>query len=199
MSPSILKPINEVNIPDSRCKYIDRSIEEYYQRISALKLASQVPNDVIQQFEIGKNLLLYSWYVYEFNPVAEMQAFSTTELALKLKIGKGTINTNKLYGLKRLLNYAINQNWIVDEGFPQYWRIRDREIEAYKNWQEIMKETGEDFQIPNIVHGPQDYTKLVLSSFPSLRNEIAHGSTHLSPRGISTLELCRDIINQLFN
>jgi hypothetical protein len=198
MSPAELKPITEITTPDSRARFLDRSLEQYYSKIDALILGTKVPKEIIQQFEIAKNLLLYSWYVYEFNPISEMHAISTVELSLKMKIGQTTIKAMKLKGLYKLLKYAIDNRWIVDEGFSQYGKIREREINGLMHWKEVMEMTGQDFQIPMIKHDPQEYTNILLEAFPSLRNEIAHGSTYLSPHGYLTLELCRDFINQLF-
>jgi len=46
-------------------------------------LNDTVPEKIREHFETTKNLLLYSWFVYRFIPVAEFHAATTLEYALK--------------------------------------------------------------------------------------------------------------------
>jgi hypothetical protein len=45
-----------------------------------------VPNSIMVHFETAKNLYLYAWFVYRFYPVAEQQALTALEFALREKL-----------------------------------------------------------------------------------------------------------------
>jgi len=45
----------------------------------------------------------------------------------------------------------------------------------------------------------QAYCKILLDSFPYLRNELAHGNPMTYPGGLDLLAICADLINQLFD
>lgn len=45
---------------------------------------------------------------------------------------------------------------------------------------------------------PQKYSRQMAHLIRSYRNELAHGSALLMPNGYPTIELCCDLINQLF-
>jgi hypothetical protein len=69
-----------------------RDIESHRELVAQCVLHDGVPEEARIQFEIAKNLFLYSWYVYRFVMVAQRQAFTTLEFALKIKFGY--LNTN---------------------------------------------------------------------------------------------------------
>ena len=85
-----LKALEEVCQPDVRYQnrvdldlttgaVSETTIQSLYRLIEPIQLSEQVPDDVRSHFEIAKNLALYSWFVYSFNVVAAMQAYSTLE------------------------------------------------------------------------------------------------------------------------
>jgi len=101
-----LKQLDEVCQPDVRYRnrvdldhstgiIADTTVESIYRRIEPIQLNENVPEDVRSHFEIARNLALYSWFVYSFNVVAAMQAYSSLEMALKRKTGKERISLKK--------------------------------------------------------------------------------------------------------
>ncbi len=101
-----LKPLDEVCQPDVRYRnrvdldhstgrITETTIESIYRLIEPIRLTEKVPEDVRSHFEIARNLALYSWFVYSFNVVAGMQAYSSLEMALKQKAGKKRISLKK--------------------------------------------------------------------------------------------------------
>jgi hypothetical protein len=101
-----LKPLDEICQPDVRYRnrvdldhstgiITDTTVESIYRRIEPIQLNENVPEDVRNHFEIARNLALYSWFVYSFNVVAAMQAYSSLEMALKRKTGKERISLKK--------------------------------------------------------------------------------------------------------
>jgi hypothetical protein len=157
------------------------TLRDRYSDIEAITLATAVPEAIREHFDTARNLLLYSWFVYRFIPVAELHAFSTVEYALRIKSGR----PNSM--LKELFKLAIEKKWIKDSGF-HYYNVTE---EAASDDESVA--TNPD------INDAQKYCKILLDSFPYLRNELAHGSNMLHPGGLTTLAICADLINQLFD
>ncbi len=186
-----LKPFEEILRPDSRQKafvilnretlqYRERTLKDHYSAIKEIELSASVPDVIRNHFDTARNLLLYSWFVYPFIQVAEMHAFASVEYALKEKSGK----TDLMF--KRLLELAIKEKWIRDSGF-KFFRLKGEQPEEQRTV------SGDPDQ-----QDVQEYCKVLLDSLPYLRNELAHGSSVLYPSGLTTLAICADLINQVF-
>ncbi len=186
------KPIGEISLPDPRqenfahlasngiCKV---TLEGYYSTLEKLTLNISVPADVRVSYDTAKNLLLYSWFVYRFRTLAEFQAYATLEYALRMKIGLK--ETQKGWGLGRCFEHALKNGWFKDNGIRQYNRLVD-------SW----KEQWGSEPIGNL---PADqWVRRLKDSFPPLRNTIAHGRPYLGGGSLLVLEICADLINQLY-
>lgn len=189
--PDTLKMFDEVLQADSRWgAFVLRNREtgeirrltlrDRYSHIEAITLVSAVPEVIREHFDTARNLLLYSWFAYRFIPVAELHAFSSVEYALRIKSGKSK------WMLKKLLALAIKNKWIEDGGFRNYKVVEEGTVD------------GESAATNPDASDAQKYCKILLDSFPDLRNELAHGSNMLHPGGLTTLVICADLINQLF-
>jgi len=97
-NPDLFKLLEEILKPDRRqlaYTFIDpvsgqmrpRVLADHYTLIAGFTLVGTAPDKVRVHFETARNLLLYAWFAYRFIPVAEMHAFSTVEMALRLKLG----------------------------------------------------------------------------------------------------------------
>ena len=82
-----LKKLDEVCKPDPRnldyvilekklLKPRPMTIEDHYRDVKKRKLHNDVPDDVLIEFEKARNLYLYTWFLYRFTQVAELQAFA---------------------------------------------------------------------------------------------------------------------------
>lgn len=80
--------------------------------VDSVQLTHNAPEDVQRNFNRAKNLSLYAWYVYDFHQVAEMDAISTFEMALKNKFVQ--CETPAPQGLKNLYTRAVELNWISE-------------------------------------------------------------------------------------
>ena len=200
-----LKPLDQLCVPDSRHgifvlfdsttgKTRPRTIEDHYAIVKNLNLGSSVPEEIRAHFAVACNLLLYAWYVYEFIPVAEMHAFASLEFALKIRTGN-----QDQHGLKRLLNIAVKQGWIRNEPIRQYQRIEERRAQS-KEFIRVIQEIFGDQQINYEFSNIQSYVSILSENIPWFRNKLAHGSGLLHPVGNAylTLEICCDLIDQLF-
>jgi len=169
------------------------SFEEFYKLVAEISLLKTVPQKIQSHFDIAKNLALYSWFVRRFHHIAELHSFSTVEFAIRTKIEIVTNANCKMRGLKRLLNYAMDQQWIVDDGFPEVIEKRKQQ----QKYRELLKEIP-GFIFPDDTTDPQKYVKLLMRTFPTLRNAFAHGSSTLFPGSFNIMNTCRHLINQLF-
>ena len=116
------KAIHEITEPDERNRFFvtqdpeggcSRPLElnDVYDDVAAITLESFVPEDVISQFNVARNLCVYSWYSYSFYQIAEGKSFATIEQALKIKLDA------KKGGLSNLLQKAVAKGLIKDRGF----------------------------------------------------------------------------------
>src|SRR5688572_27292016 len=64
------------------------TLEDHYGAVCDLTTHPGVPEHVKIQFETAKNLYLYAWHVYRFFAVAEHQALTCLELALRERFGE---------------------------------------------------------------------------------------------------------------
>ena len=206
-SHAVLKPLEEVTLPDIRFAhqvlFTDNSsrpftIEDIHERLRLSELPPTVPDDVRRQFEIARNLMLYSWFVYEFSVVAEHCAYGTLELALRtvLPHAKKTIRSRGFENvvpqtLGPLLREARDARLIVPDKLPAWDRVLQR-----VQW---MKRTG---MIDDDLMAQPDanaWFRNVVESIPHLRNGLAHGEPKLYfGASFDLLELCFDLINALF-
>jgi hypothetical protein len=196
-SDSLRTPKNICD-PDPRQKHFkihDRqvSLEGYYTDISEIELHEYVPNDVRIHFETAKNLALYSWFVYRFDTVAELQGYASVEFALKEK-SKQCNKYKKNRRLSGLFTLAIKERWINDKDFPSYMNIEKSRSEYMSQMYELSEIEPSHKEKEDL----QKYCKIICKTFPSLRNTLAHGSPSLHRNAERTLEVCGELINQLF-
>lgn len=201
----MLKPLDEIYEPDSRHEYFVRitpnaghpvliTLEEYHSKIADIKLTGASPEVVINQFDVSRNLFLYSWFVYEFTTPAAMQAFASVELALRVRLWDKDHRKYRPQKLRQLLQIAVDRHWIQDSGFPHL-----HEIEQWRksiNWEAIGTSPNSGPSSNDL----QAYSRQLPDSLAALRNSLAHGSPFLDTPGgaLFTLSITGAIINQVF-
>ena len=138
---------------------------------------------------------MYSWFVYHFATIAQLQAWSSLELALKKKGElKGYIGKHR--GLKALLKLAITNGWIEDGEIRHHQRLeaQRKEMNEYLKWARAERDSQDtEDQI-------RQYCRILMDTFPRLRNNLAHGSggVFMPGQALLVLEISADLINQLF-
>lgn len=167
------------------------TIEDIHRQLGGLDLRETVPDQVRCHFDRTRNLALYSWFVYAFIPVADWHACATLELALKIKTGC------KRCGLRKLIERAIREQWVRNEGFSRWRQQRESFEQHLLSQRHICTDIGIPFDPPNAGTFQWDYVSMLLKSLPVLRNEYAHGSAMLYP-GALNLGIVAEFINQLF-
>lgn len=165
----------------------EREISDIHGQLAEIELDGDVPEAIQTHFITSKHLVLYSWFVYRFIPVAEFHAIASLEYTLKIKTGQ-----NK-WGLKRLLAHAVKEGWVKDNDF----QIHRETIERKKAHAEQLKKYL-NIGPQEIISKERKYTSVLVESLPYLRNVYAHGSNTIAPEGYLTLTIRAEFINKIF-
>lgn len=80
--------------------------------VSKIKLNREAPDDIRSQFNVARNMALYSYFCYSLAPEVQAKTFVIIEYALRLREG-----SEKRLMLKNLLKVAVDKKWITDAGF----------------------------------------------------------------------------------
>lgn len=201
----ILRNLNNFLNPDPRMS--DVRIEHLHLKIDELRLNKNVPEDIVIQFETAKNLFLYSYFVYRFHHIADLQAIATLELALKTKFDELSIHYRSNCGLGKLLDKAEENCLIRSEDIPGYYESALRKAKQrhfFYNIQKMHEENLETIEIDesNISPSPADYDlgylKSTFENLREIRNIFAHGATALFFPNLNILILVRALINTLY-
>ena len=97
-------------IRDQQTNHLKKyTLADRYNSIEQVVLNNTVPPDVRSQFNVAKMLCVYAWLYYPLHQVAELKAFSTLEMGLRIRFPQ-------FRNFKRLLTCAVEQGYIKDEG-----------------------------------------------------------------------------------
>ncbi len=96
------------------------TLEVFYNNIAAIKLNKAVPEKIVTQFDVAKNLAVYSCFVYRFHEPAKMHAYSTLEFALKDILGAKNKGS-----LRKMIKSSIELGLITKNGFTNYSNTDD--------------------------------------------------------------------------
>lgn len=186
------------------------SLAAHHAGIAATQISSAVPEPVATQFENARNLYLYAWYVYRFYMPATAAALSALEFGLRERL-RTTLpekEQGKNLMLKRLLRMAVDHGLVRNEGFRRWHhaaQVNARErlsMEALKAMidNELYSLEFPIPKFPEILPEDQqwDLVRGLPDSLPTIRNELAHGSSMLINHVLGTIELVAEILNQLF-
>jgi len=125
-----LKKINEITSPDTRTTsfvIVNREtgqkrefrICDLHEEVELITLDDTVPEAVRSEFNVARNLCLYSWYCYSFHSVACFKAYSTIEMALRIRLGKpDEAKCNLRPMLKEALVKGILQDKLAPDTIP---------------------------------------------------------------------------------
>lgn len=189
------------------------SLAAHHREIEAIQLTGGVPEAVAIQFETARNLYLYAWHVFRFFPVAQSQALFTLELGLRERFPDRLPEpyqrpSQREPMLAGLLGYAIDQGLVRNEGFRRWHQIaegRARQRRSMEMFQSMLDQQLESMEINenlpvNIIADDRswDLVKILRKSLPSLRNELAHGSSMLTHQVLGTIELVAEILSQVY-
>lgn len=112
------KSLEELTVMDEKHRLmgvISGSIPDLFgmhKYLSAEVLNDKVPDEIKGQFNVAKNMALYSYFFYALAPEVQLKTYTVLEHALRLKA-----NASARAGLSDLLRLAVKEKWIVDAGF----------------------------------------------------------------------------------
>ena len=151
------------------------TIEDHWKYIATIALHEGVPSVIRVHFRDRSEPAPVLLVCYRFQQVAEMHAFASVEYALRMRSGLPVGQRGGTFG--RLLNRAVKEGWIRDEGFQAYRRIAERRAASA---QEKAALTGVE---PDPAENQElrSYVTTLTDVLPFLRNTLAHGSAMLSP------------------
>ena len=130
-----LKEINEITSPDSRTTsfvIVNRETGQkrefricgLHEEVELITLDETVPEAVRSEFNVARNLCLYSWYCYSFHSVACFKAYSTIEMALRIRLVKlDEAKCNLRPMLEEALAKGILQDKLAPETYPDLRNI----------------------------------------------------------------------------
>jgi len=176
------KKFEEITLPDNRNTYFmiinkqtgERSeydLADLYEEIKLIELHEVVPEDIRSQFNVARNLSLYTWFCYSFHNVSTLKAYSTVEMALRIRLDKPEKNKPSLW---KMMREAVDKGLIKDKHFGH-----------------IMEQSLDSQSKP--------FVEVLPDAIAYLRNLEAHGSTAVGPWSVMVLRICANIINQLFD
>jgi hypothetical protein len=186
------------------------TLADRYEDIQSFELNLAVPHSIRVHFETAKNVYLYSWFVYRFFPVAEQQALTSLEFALRERLPPPA-NTRKgkpkREGLSDRLTRARDLGLIRNESLQIRGRMAmriARERFKFEALEEMVR-TGATEMIldeskvqPSEEDLSHDWIGALIKSLPEIRNDYAHGSNRLHSTILLTFEIVSDLINQLY-
>jgi len=154
--PERLRPAEYLHEPDPRnalTAWCDTTTgftrqlqaKDLHDAVVGFSLDPAVPEDIAQHFETVKNLFLYSWFIYQFQPIAELQSLACLEYALRVRL-ENEIRTGKVNekrpGLQKLLRYAIDNQLVKNEGLIGGFVPETRSGIFSRPWKKHYRELG---------------------------------------------------------
>lgn len=88
------------------------NLEAMHKYLSHEKLNRAVPDEIKGQFNVARNMALYSYFFYALAPEVHLKTYTIIEHALRLRA-----NPSKRFMLKSLIELAVRENWVTDAGF----------------------------------------------------------------------------------
>lgn len=113
-----LKKLNDLTKMDEKHRLMGAlcgsvpSLKGMHQYLFDERLNEAVPEEIKSQFNVAKNMALYSYFFYALAPEVHLKTYSIIEHALRLRA-----RPPKRTMLKALIRQAVSQGWISDSGF----------------------------------------------------------------------------------
>jgi hypothetical protein len=208
-----IKPLSELTEPDRRHNYVvvidpaapghrrPLTLEDQYSKIAHLELSGDVPEAVRSAFSVASMLWIHGWFYWPFYTLSSLHAYLCLDMALAIRIAKADGITDPRWhtpSLTKMLERAINERWIVDDGIAHARRAKERAKQEIEAWPEEWR----DKLAPNPwEESDQRYCEILLDVIPKLRNALAHPNSYWhdgygSP--VLDLENVHGMIQQLF-
>lgn len=186
-------------------------LADYHTAAASLALSDSVPEKIRTQFTTALNLYLYGWFVYRFLPVAEHQALTCLEYALReryeAEIPEDYVRKGRKATLQPLVRYGVDKGDIRNEGFTVWHeqaRVRSRTRHIMDKVREIDERGLDEIEVnedeAEILDEDRDwaYVDVLAESLPAIRNTYAHGHPTLHGGVLGTMRIVAECVNQIY-
>ncbi|WP_176053330.1 hypothetical protein [Paraburkholderia caribensis] len=228
-TPDILDPSESLRTIESLCEPDTRNLAfagvdavtgqlrpataaDRIENITQFELRAEVPECVRVHFETARNLYVYAWFVYRFVAVAEQQALTTLEFALRERLEKHLANSTpkgkrQRIGLSYWLEQAVAHGVISNARLSrrEEWALRRARsraefqvLEEMRRSEVLVVRVDLTSVVPLQEDLEYDWIGVFIESLPKIRNAYAHGSSFLHPTVLHTFEIVSDLIHQLY-
>lgn len=192
-----MKDVSQVSAPDPRMavsSVLDRrsgqvwpmDLKTIHSGLATASLDPAVPADVREQFEIARNLALYSWFVYEFSAVAQMWSLLTLEMALRRRFNAPSGSSAP--SLTALLRRASEEGIFTDED------LRGSGLPA-----PLAREEQRELSKTGRLESPLTGLERALDFLAWFRNELGHGNRLLGADVGPYIHTMARLCNRLFS
>lgn len=112
------KRLEEVAKIDSKHLLLGRitggviQLDLLHATLDEIELHSGAPEEIQGQFNVAKNMALYTYFCYALAPEVQLKTYTIIEYALRLKA-----SSDRKLMLRQLLKMAVQEQWISDAGF----------------------------------------------------------------------------------
>lgn len=86
-------------------------LDKLHTELSRIELITKVPDEIRGQFNVSRNMALYTYFLYSLAPEVHMKTYSVMELALRTRFNDRKSN------FKTLIRRAVKEKLISDNGF----------------------------------------------------------------------------------
>ena len=88
------------------------SLERLHNTVNSISLSTSVPQDITDQFDVARNLAVYSYFYYPFAQEMQAKLYTVIEYALRRCSG-----AHGRPHFKQMITDAVEQGLIKDAGF----------------------------------------------------------------------------------
>lgn len=112
-----LKSLDELMYIDKQHLFLEKiggkkvELTTHHEKIASIELHQGVPQTIRGQFNIARNMALYSYFFYSLGSELQLKAYSVIEYALRIKTNRQDLM------LRQLLTLANQKNWLQDSMF----------------------------------------------------------------------------------
>ncbi|MGR0277736.1 hypothetical protein ACUM5Y_01665 [Marinomonas dokdonensis] len=138
-----------------------------HKALSKEVLNDEVPDEIKGQFNVARNMALFTYYFYALASEVHLKTYTVIEHALRLKI-----NPQSRMSLAKMINHAVAQRWISDAGF-RHLETDELGNEWCKSMVDIIpkmrnsKAHGSTILVPDCLHHICVCTDFLNQLFPS--------------------------------
>ncbi len=128
------------------------NLNHLHEELSSIELNREIPEELVGQFNVARNMALYTYFFYALAPEVQLKTYTVIEHALRLKA-----KPKKRMMLQQLLTLAVKEQWITDKGF-HHIKSPSPENEYCKSLIKIIpslrnsKAHGSTMLVPDCVH-----------------------------------------------